>query len=202
MSLNGAIVLGEWTLYPELELMSARACRKGTSAGAVGRRTMRSRVRKFIGWATWLLPLIVVSALPASRAPAGTANSARAEIRNLLLGQQAAWTRGDLDDFLAGYWQSDTTAFAGAQGILHGWQALRERYRKGYPDRRAMGTLEFSELEITPLCPDAALVLGNWQLEREAGPVGGVFSLVLRHFPEGWRIVADHTSVVPKVAGD
>ncbi|HKM91308.1 MAG TPA: DUF4440 domain-containing protein [Candidatus Acidoferrales bacterium] len=127
----------------------------------------------------------------------GAAPDVTSEIRSLLDGQAADWNRGDLNGFLAGYWNSDQTAFAGSQGILHGWQALLERYRKTYPDRRAMGTLAFSGLEITPLCPDAALVLGKWHLEREAGPTGGVFSLVLRRFPGGWRIIADHTSVVP-----
>ncbi len=127
----------------------------------------------------------------------GAAPDVTAEIRSLLDGQAADWNRGHLEGFLAGYWNSDRTAFAGSQGILHGWQALLERYRKTYPDRLAMGTLAFSGLEITPLCPDAALVLGKWHLEREAGPTGGVFSLVLRRFPGGWRIIADHTSVVP-----
>jgi ketosteroid isomerase-like protein len=173
--------------------------------------------------AVWWLAFIAGTSAVASRAPVGTRacigceagagalsreeSSARrspptasAEIRKLLADQQAAWNRGNLEEFLAGYWQSQATAFAGAQGIVRGWQGLRERYRKGYADRRAMGTLEFSELEITPFCADAALALGKWHLEREAGPVGGVFSLVLRRFPEGWRIVADHTSVVPPAA--
>ena len=130
----------------------------------------------------------------------GAAPGAAAEIRSLLDEQAADWNRGDIEGFLAGYWRSDQTAFAGSQGILHGWQPLLERYRKSYPDRTAMGTLAFSGLEITPLCPDAALVLGKWHLEREAGPIGGVFSLVLRHFPVGWRIIADHTSAVPASA--
>jgi ketosteroid isomerase-like protein len=119
----------------------------------------------------------------------------------LLEEQAAAWNRGDLDGFAEGYWKSERTAFAGTQGILRGWQALVERYRRSYPDRKAMGTLTFSNLEITPLCADASLVLGRWQLAREAGPVVGVFSLVLRRFPEGWRIIADHTSVVPVSGG-
>jgi len=117
-------------------------------------------------------------------------------VRRLLEDQAAAWNRGDLDGFLAGYWNSEKTAFAGSQGILHGWKVLRERYRKNYPDRKAMGTLTFSALEVTPLCARAALVLGKWHLDREAGAVGGVFSLVLRQFPEGWKIIADHTSLV------
>jgi len=57
-----------------------------------------------------------------------------------------------------------------------------------------MGHLEFSELEMRRLGPDAALVLGRWHLTRNAGNLGGVYSLVFERFPEGWRIVHDHTS--------
>ncbi|HEY4580254.1 MAG TPA: DUF4440 domain-containing protein, partial [Candidatus Acidoferrales bacterium] len=93
-----------------------------------------------------------------------------------------------------GYWKSEQTAFVGASGVFRGWRALRERYRRSYPDRAAMGKLAFSDLEITVLAPDAVLVLGRWQLERASDHPGGLFTLVARKFPEGWRIVHDHTS--------
>jgi Domain of unknown function (DUF4440) len=157
--------------------------------------------RVFVWGTACLLMMLAGTTLLALRVPANpvpaSAPDAKDEIRSLLDQQAADWNRGDRDGFLTGYWNSDQTAFLGSQGILHGWQALLERYRKSYPDRKAMGTLAFSGLEITSLCPDAALVLGKWHLDREAGPVGGVFSLVLRRFPEGWRVIADHTSVVP-----
>jgi ketosteroid isomerase-like protein len=160
---------------------------------------MLTSLRRVLASVVWLFPLMAGPALPAG-AGAGTAaqpdDDASVGVRRVLMDQQAAWNRGDLDAFLVGYQKSDATAFAGTGGIVRGWQGLRERYQKGYPDKRAMGALTFSELEITPLCSEAALVLGHWHLEREAGPVGGVFSLVLRRLPEGWRIVADHTSVV------
>jgi ketosteroid isomerase-like protein len=74
---------------------------------------------------------------------------------------------------------------------------VREVYRKaGYP-RADMGELEYSQLEFRSLGPDAALVLGSWRLERQKADVGGVFSLVFQRFPEGWRIIHDHTSDVP-----
>ena len=68
------------------------------------------------------------------------------------------------------------------------------RYTKTYPDRAAMGQLDFSQLEFRFMGPDAALVLGHWHLARGQGDIGGVFTLVWRHFPEGWRIIHDHTS--------
>src|SRR6266849_3753416 len=117
-----------------------------------------------------------------------------AAIRALLEAQQAAWNRGDIEAFMVGYWKSDRTEFVGADGVERGWQAVLERYRRRYPNRQAMGKLTFSDLEITMLAPNAAFILGRWQLEREKDRPGGVFTLIARNFPEGWRIIHDHTS--------
>jgi ketosteroid isomerase-like protein len=117
-----------------------------------------------------------------------------AALKELLTRQAADWNRGDIDAFMRGYWKSEETTFAGTSGISRGWQTVLEHYHKGYPDRAAMGHLEFSEIEVTPLGNDAALILGRWHLTRDAGPVGGIFTLVARKFPEGWRIIHDHTS--------
>ena len=113
---------------------------------------------------------------------------------SLLRSQAEAWNRGDIEGFMAGYWKSDKTTFAGSSGVSRGWEALLDRYRRNYPDRAAMGQLAFTELEITPLAPNAALILGHWQLKRQNDQPGGLFTLVARRFPEGWRIIHDHTS--------
>jgi beta-aspartyl-peptidase (threonine type) len=123
--------------------------------------------------------------------------SDESQIRQLLMQQAAAWNRGDIAGFMEGYRKSPETTFAGSGGIQRGWQALLERYRREYPSRERMGTLTFSDLEIRTLSKDAAFVVGRWHLERPSdsrGPAGGVFTLVLRRFPQGWRIVHDHTS--------
>ena len=127
-------------------------------------------------------------------APASVAATPQAEIRALLDKQVAAWNRGDLDTFMETYWNSPKTVFAGSSGVFKGWQAVLGRYKRTYPDRAAMGHTTFSSLEITQLAPDAALVIGHWHLKRAGGNLGGVFTLVLRKFPEGWRIILDHTS--------
>jgi len=115
-------------------------------------------------------------------------------LRALLTTQTADWNRGDIDAFMRGYWNSPETTFAGASGVSRGWQTVLDHYHKNYPDRAAMGHLDFGEIEITSLGNDAALILGRWHLNRDAGPVGGIFTLVARRFPEGWRIIHDHTS--------
>lgn len=126
-----------------------------------------------------------------ARAVAGSAPSGAA--LQILGEQQDAWNRGDLEGFLSGYWRSADATFSGVNGTLRGWETIRDRYRKRYPDLTAAGRLEFRDLEVVPLGPDAALVLGRWSLEGDR-PQGGVFSVVFRRFAEGWRIVHDHTS--------
>src|ERR1700733_3770612 len=121
----------------------------------------------------------------------------RSAIRAVLDTQQEAWNRGDIDSFLTGYWHSPDLTFSGTNGISRGWDAVLARYKKNYPDRSAMGALDFSNVEFRFLGPDAALVLGHWHLKREKDELGGVFSLIFQSFPEGWRIIHDHTSAVP-----
>ena len=121
----------------------------------------------------------------------------RAAINAVLKAQQAAWNRGDVEAFLTGYWHSPELTFSGSNGVARGWDGVVARYKKNYPDRDSMGELDFSALELRFLGPHAALVLGQWHLKREtAGDIGGVFTLVWRKLPEGWKIIHDHTSTV------
>jgi L-asparaginase / beta-aspartyl-peptidase len=121
--------------------------------------------------------------------------AASAAIESVLSARQAAWNRGDIPAFLTGYWNSPDLTFAGSDGMVRGYDRLLARYNKSYPNQQAMGQLAFSDLEITPLAADAALVLGHWHIKRETGNIGGVFTLVFRQFPIGWRIMHDHTSI-------
>src|SRR4030088_2713894 len=145
-----------------------------------------------------LLLLTFVAVTPAARSANEPSDrqADRSAIRAVLDAQQQAWNRGDIDAFLTGYWHSPDLTFSGSNGISRGWSAVLARYKKNYPDRGAMGALDFSKLEFRFLGPGAALVLGNWHLKRERDELGGVFSLVWQRFPEGWRIIHDHTSAV------
>jgi L-asparaginase / beta-aspartyl-peptidase len=123
--------------------------------------------------------------------------SQKAAIEALIANQASDWNRGDVAAFAKGYWNSPQLTFAGSTGITRGYDLVVSHYKQTYPDQAAMGHLDFSDLEIHALGENAALVLGKWHLTRQSGDVGGVFSLVLQKFPEGWKIVHDHTSRVP-----
>src|SRR5437588_2251012 len=131
-----------------------------------------------------------------SAAPTQSQN-ATAQIRSVLRAQQDAWNRGDIDGFMNGYARSASTVFVSEDTIRHGWETVRERYRKKYSDRAKMGTLAFSDLEIMLLSPDAGVVLGRWSLKRVNDQPHGRFTLIFKRLPEGWRIVHDHTSSAP-----
>jgi beta-aspartyl-peptidase (threonine type) len=149
------------------------------------------------GLAALVLALGVGSILAAGTASHELTVNPESAVRAVLDAQQVAWNAGKVDIFLEGYWKSDSLTFSGSEGIARGFAGVQERYRKTYPDHQSMGQLQFSGLEFRALGPDAALVLGHWHLTRDKGDVGGVFSLVFQRFPEGWRIIHDHTSVVP-----
>jgi len=117
-----------------------------------------------------------------------------AAIRKVMEDQSAAWNRGDIDGFMEGYWKSDKLTFLSGTNVTRGWQPTLDRYKKSYDSREKMGTLRFSDLQITFLSKDSAVVLGSWELKRAADTPGGKFTLTWRKFKEGWRIILDHTS--------
>ena len=157
-------------------------------------------MRKFRRWVLVAVALATSVFLFAQRQvfakPADARTADRQAIGGVLSAQQTAWNRGDVDAFVAGYWHSPELTFSGSSGVARGWDGVLARYNKNYPDRAAMGELDFSELEFRFLGPDAALVLGRWHLKREKDDVGGVFTLVWQRFPDGWKIIHDHTSAV------
>ena len=123
-----------------------------------------------------------------------SAGSSETAIRGVLEAQVVASNRGDIDGFMQGYARSEKTTFVSGDEVTHGWQTVRDRYARKYDKRAKMGMLAFSGLTITPLCDDAAIVLGSWSLQGAKDQPHGKFTLLFRKRPEGWRIVLDHTS--------
>jgi len=125
-----------------------------------------------------------------------------ATIRAAITAQAEAWNRADIPAFMGSYEQSPQTTFIGAS-IGKGYDKILERYQKNYSTKEQMGTLTFHDIEVRMLrgsCGKAefAVVTGRFHLERtqkgEAKKDDGIFSLVWRKGPQGWKIVLDHTS--------
>ncbi len=116
------------------------------------------------------------------------------EIHSVLMQQQEAWNRGDIEGYMRGYWKSDSLLFTSGGNIQRGWKATYEKYKKSYDTKAKMGKLDFSKLEINLLSEESAWIFGCWELKREKDNPKGVFTLVLRKFKDGWKIIHDHTS--------
>ncbi len=140
------------------------------------------------------LVLILAFVLSASHGIQAQYSQAEADIRKVMDEQAAAWNRGDIEGFMAGYWRSDKLTFLSGTTVTRGWQQTLDRYKKSYDTRAKMGVLTFSGLEVTLLGKDAAVVLGSWALKRDSDEPNGKFTLTFKRFKEGWRIIIDHTS--------
>ena len=114
-------------------------------------------------------------------------------ILKVLTTQQAAWNRGDIEGFMQGYWKSDSLLFVGKSAPTHGWQVTFNNYKKGYPDKAAMGILTFDIMKVELLDATNGFVLGGWNVKTDKD-VGGYFTLWFRKINGEWKIVVDHTS--------
>ena len=143
-----------------------------------------------------LIALLSLFLLPAS-AQQNTNGQAEAEIRAVLDAQTEAWNKGNLEDFMKGYWRSPKLTFYSAGNKRAGYDAVLERYRKTYQSEgKEMGKVAFSNVEIELLGKKAAVVRGRWDLTLSEGKkLGGLYTLIFRHFKkQGWKIIHDHTS--------
>ncbi|MBL0329803.1 MAG: nuclear transport factor 2 family protein [Bacteroidetes bacterium] len=121
----------------------------------------------------------------------------KALIAKIMDEQELAWNKGDIDGFMSAYWKSDSLKFIGKNGITYGWQNTLDNYKKSYPDKATMGTLDFTIISIDEVSPSTTFVVGKWHLKRDKsnkGDVGGYFTLVWRKTETRWVIVMDHTS--------
>jgi uncharacterized protein (TIGR02246 family) len=149
---------------------------------------MRSALKLSLATLVWL-----ITACAPPQTPVG---DPAAEVRAVWIAQVDAWNRGDLDDFMAGYWKSPDLVFFSNKTETRGWEQTLERYRASYKaEGRQMGTLDFPQLEFKVLGPEAVLARGRWRLKMPDGKESsGMTSVTFQKRPEGWRIVHDHSS--------
>jgi ketosteroid isomerase-like protein len=145
-----------------------------------------------------LLLLMVAATLGHAQAP----TQDEVAIRAAIAAQADAWNRADIPTFMQTYENSSETTFIGAT-LRKGYGPIFERYTKAYTTPEQMGKLTFSNLEIRFLpgscgAVEYAVVTGAFHLDRaahgEAKKDDGIFSLVWRKGPQGWKIILDHTS--------
>ena len=141
----------------------------------------RLRLLLFLG----IIILLVFLYFKTRKGETTSAEAAKRDIQEVLDKQVASWNMGDLDGFMAGYWQSEDLTFSSGGDKTNGWHATFDRYRKRYKSEgKEMGFLTFSELNIEPLGSDAAFVRGRWHLDFTK-PEGWLFARFTAKEPVG-----------------
>jgi ketosteroid isomerase-like protein len=115
-------------------------------------------------------------------------------IRKILDDQTTAWNRGDIENFMSGYWENDSLLFVGKSGVTKGWKQTLANYKKGYPDTAAMGKLSFNILQVKRLSVMYFSVVGKWNLTRSIGDLSGHYTLLFKKIKGKWVIIQDHSS--------
>jgi ketosteroid isomerase-like protein len=140
-----------------------------------------------------LLPLLCILFVESIAAQNKVTENTKA-IQQILDNQIKYWNRGNLDSFMMGYLHSDSLVFIGKSGPTYGYENTLNNYKKNYPDKNHMGTLQFEIISIKPLSVTYYFVIGKWFLKRTVGDLNGVYTLVFKKTKQGWKIIADHSS--------
>ena len=120
-----------------------------------------------------------------------TATRQQLDVTKVVLAQENAWNKGDLEAYLSFYKQSDEVE-AILNGPIHGFPAIRKAFQTSFPSRSAMGLLEQSNVEVRELGPNFALALGHYKLNRarkDGGEAEGNFTEIFEKTEQGWRLV-------------
>ncbi len=92
---------------------------------------------KFIYFLAFIL--LVSCQSPSTELSTSAISAIKTSITDVMNTQALDWSKGDIDAFMEGYWKDEKLRFVGSRGITYGWDQTKANYKKGYPDKAAMG---------------------------------------------------------------
>jgi ketosteroid isomerase-like protein len=107
---------------------------------------------------------------------------------------EEAWNRGDFRGYMAGFKNPDVIFVSGGK-FQDGWQGTLDHYVRDYggsPERR--GHLHFYNMKVDILASDAAMLIGQYRLERGRRVTEGVNTRLFRKVRGQWLITMNHVS--------
>jgi hypothetical protein len=117
-----------------------------------------------------------------------------AQILSTIHRMETSWNRGDFRGYIAGFKNPDVIFVSGGK-FQAGWQGTLDHYIRDYggsPERR--GKLHFYNLKVDVLAPDAAMLIGQYRLERGSRVTEGVNTRLFRKAHGHWLITVNHVS--------
>jgi hypothetical protein len=117
-----------------------------------------------------------------------------AELRELYPRYETALVQNDVETLVAMFWASPEVMRFGVSENLYGHEEL-EAFRKSRPSSNLARTVK--RLEIVSFGRDFASITLEFERDTPKGKVFGRQSQVWVRFPQGWRIVSAHVSLLP-----
>ena len=133
------------------------------------------------------IALAALAATPAAASP-------KTEILHVISNMEQAWNRGDFRGYMAGFKNPDVVFVSGGK-FQQGWQGTLDHYIRDYggsPERR--GKLHFYNMKVDVLAPDAAMLIGQYRLERGPRVTEGVNTRLFRKIHGKCLITMNHVS--------
>jgi uncharacterized protein (TIGR02246 family) len=124
-----------------------------------------------------------------------SAAETRATLLRLMGESRDAWNRADLAGHVALY--TDSATMMSGQGPRGGRDVIRGMLERGFwAGGRPKAQLEFSDLAVTPLGADHAMMTGACKLTNPDGSTSSTcrFTLVWVRENGQWKIMHDHSS--------
>jgi ketosteroid isomerase-like protein len=154
-----------------------------------------------------LVPIALVAALGAvffgttpavsqNPDPLFTATRQQLDVVKVVLAQQNAWNKGDLDAYLSHYKDAPDTQ-AVLANLVRGIDNIRGAYKQNFPNKDSMGAIEDTDIEVKALGDNYALATGKYHLNRpkkSGGPIEGTFMELFEKTPAGWQIIFSQSS--------
>ncbi len=131
---------------------------------------------------------------PAPCEPAAAPEVEKLAILKVIAAMQDAWNRGDFRGYMQGFKNPDVVFVSGGR-FQDGWQGTLDHYIRDYGTSvETRGTLKFYDIHIDILGPDAAQLIGRYQLVRQQHPQYGINTRLLRKVNGEWVIALNHVS--------
>jgi uncharacterized protein (TIGR02246 family) len=107
---------------------------------------------------------------------------------------QSAWNSGDFRGYMQGFKNPDVVFVSGGR-FQDGWQGTLDHYIRDYgASPEARGQLRFYDIRIEMLAPDAAQLIGRYELLRPQHPQYGINTRLMRKVAGRWVIALNHVS--------
>jgi ketosteroid isomerase-like protein len=138
--------------------------------------------------------LIIAALLLLPSAAGASPQSERTVILATIQRMEAAWNTGDFRGYMAGFKDPDVIFVSGGR-FQEGWQGTLDHYVRDYggsAERR--GKLHFYNMKVDLLAPDAAMLIGQYRLERGSRVTEGVNTRLFRKIRDRWLITVNHVS--------